>query len=174
MKQIIIIFGLLMLASGGSMAQINLNKIKETISARDKLSTEEVAAGLKEALTSGASKGSDLVSQLDGYYKNAEIRIPFPPEVKKVEDRLRQIGMGGEVDKFVLALNRAAEDAAQEAKPIFVSSIRQMTIQDAWSILRGDQTAATQFLSRTTSTQLKEKFSPVVEHSLNKMNATQL
>jgi hypothetical protein len=174
MKRIVIILGMLVLTSGGAMAQINLNKIKETVGAGNKLSADEVAEGLKEALTTGASKGSDLVSQLDGYYKNAEIRIPFPPEVKRVEDRLRQIGMGAEVDKFVLALNRAAEDAAQEAKPIFVSAIRQMTIQDAWSILRGEQTAATQYLNRTTSPQLKERFSPIVQNSLNKMNATQL
>jgi hypothetical protein len=174
MKRIVIILGMLVLTSGGAMAQINLNKIKETVGAGNKLSADEVAEGLKEALTTGASKGSDLVSQLDGYYKNAEIRIPFPPEVKRVEDRLRQIGMGAEVDKFVLALNRAAEDAAREAKPIFVSAIRQMTIQDAWSILRGEQTAATQYLNRTTSPQLKERFSPIVQNSLNKMNATQL
>ncbi|CAN5791650.1 DUF4197 domain-containing protein [soil metagenome] len=169
-----IVLAILVLASGGAMAQINLNKIKETVGAGGNLSATEVAEGLKEALTTGASKGSDLVSQLDGYYRNPEIRIPFPPEVKRVEDRLRQIGMGGEVDKFVVALNRAAEDAAKEAKPIFVSAIRQMTIQDAWSILRGEQTAATQYLSRTTSPELKQKFSPIVQNSLNKVNASQL
>ena len=173
MKRWIIVIALV-LASEGAMAQLNLNKLKETVGAGGKLSTAEVAEGLKEALTTGASKGTDLVSQLDGYYKNTEIRIPFPPEVKRVEDRLRQIGMGGEVDKFVLALNRAAEDAAKEAKPIFVSAIRQMTIQDAWTILRGEPTAATQYLNRTTSPELKERFSPIVENSLNKVNAAQL
>lgn len=173
----LILFAALALASGEALAQINLNKIKEikeSVGTGGKLSTAEVAEGLKEALTTGASKGSDLVSQLDGYYRNPEIRIPFPPEVKRVEDRLRQVGMGGEVDKFVMALNRAAEEAAKEAKPIFVSAIRQMTIQDAWSILRGEQTAATQYLSRTTSPELKEKFSPIVQNALDKVNATQL
>ena len=75
------------------------------------LTTAEVAQGLKEALIKGISKGADLVSQVDGYFKNPEIKIPFPPEVKKVEDRLRQIGLGNEVDKFVMTLNRGAEDA---------------------------------------------------------------
>jgi hypothetical protein len=127
---------------------------------------------LKEALIKGISTGSDLVSQLDGYFKNPAIKIPFPPEVKKVEDKLRQVGLGNEVDKFVMTLNRGAEDAAKEAKPIFITAIRSMTIQDAWAILRGDQDAATQYLKRTTSVQLKDKFKPVIQNSLSKVNAT--
>ncbi len=152
-------------------AQINLNRLKKTISG-DGLSQEEVANGLKEALTNGVTKGTDLVSQLDGYYKNPEIQIPFPPDVKKVEDRLRQVGLSDEVDRFIVSLNRAAEDAANEAKPIFISAIKQMTIQDAWSILRGNDDAATQYLDRTTSPQLHEKFLPVIRASLEKVNAT--
>jgi hypothetical protein len=113
-----------------------------------------------------------MASQLDGYFKNPKIKIPFPPDVKKVEDKLRQIGLGSEVDKFILTLNRGAEDAAKEAKPIFVSAIRQMTIQDAWSILRGSDNAATEYLKRTTSAQLREKFQPVIASSLSKVNAT--
>jgi hypothetical protein len=127
---------------------------------------------LKEALIKGISTGSDLASQMDGYFKNPEIKIPFPPEVKKVEDKLRQIGLGGEVDKFIMTLNRGAEDAAKEAKPIFISAIKSMTIQDAWGILKGEQDAATQYLKRTTSLQLKEKFKPVIQNSLNKVSAT--
>src|SRR6186713_2038194 len=79
------------------------------------LTTEQVAEGLKEALTNGISKGSDMASALDGYFKNPKIKLPFPPDVKKVEDKLRQMGMGAQVDKFVLTLNRGAEDAAKEA-----------------------------------------------------------
>lgn len=155
-------------------AQISqtLGEVNKTIGTDQQPSTAEVGEGLKEALVKGISKGSDLVSQLDGYLKNAEIKIPFPPDVKKVEDKLRQIGLGSEVDKFVVSLNRGAEDAAKEAKPIFVNAIRQMTIQDAWSILKGQPDAATQFLKRTTTAQLKEKFKPVIQASLNKVNAT--
>ena len=136
------------------------------------LTTAEVAEGLKEALIQGISNGSDMASQVDGYFKNPEIKIPFPPEVKKVEDKLRQIGLGNEVDKFVMTLNRGAEDAAREAKPIFISAIKAMTIQDAWGILKGEQDAATQYLKRTTTPQLKEKFKPVIQNSLNKVSAT--
>lgn len=167
-----IVLAVFLLVTSFAFAQINLGKIKKAIEGGQGVSTEEVAQGLKEALEKGVSKGSDLVSQLDGYYKNPEIKIPFPPEVQRVEDRLRQMGLGSEVDKFVVSLNRAAEDAAQAAKPIFISAIKQMTIQDAWAILRGDSDAATQYLSRTTSDQLFEKFQPVIRASLEKVNAT--
>jgi hypothetical protein len=132
----------------------------------------EVANGLKEALTQGANKGSAQVSQVDGYFKSPEIKIPFPPDVKMVETKLRALGMGGQVDEFVLSLNRAAEDAAKEAAPIFVSAIQKMTIDDAYGILKGEPDAATQYLKRTTTPQLKDKFKPVVQNSLNKVNAT--
>lgn len=138
----------------------------------DKLSTEEVVSGLKEALVQGITKGSNSASALDGYFKNPGIKLPFPPDARKVETKLRQIGLGKEVDKFVLTLNRGAEEAAKEAKPIFVNAIRSMSIQDAWGILKGENNAATQYLERTTGTQLKAKFLPVIQRALNKTNAT--
>lgn len=152
-------------------AQITLKKLKKALEG-ESVSTEEVAEGLKEALTNGISKGADLVSQMDGYFKNPEIKIPFPPEVKQVETTLRNVGLGDEVDKFILTLNRGAEDAAKEAKPIFVAAIKQMTIEDAWTILRGEEDAATEYLKRSTSSLLKEKFKPIIQNSLNKVNAT--
>jgi Protein of unknown function (DUF4197) len=157
-----------------AMGQLDkmLDKAKQTVSAPSPLSNDEIANGLKEALTNGISKGSDLVSQADGYFKNPEIKIPFPPEASQAETKLRAIGMGGEVDKFVLALNRGAEDAAKEAKPIFITAIKQMTISDALSILKGQDDAATKYLQKTTTAQLTEKFKPVVQNSLDKTSAT--
>lgn len=154
-------------------AQLNqtLGSINDALG-EDELTKEQVASGLKEALIKGVSTGSNQASRLDGYFKNPSIKIPFPPDVQRVEDKLRQIGLGDQVDKFVQTLNRGAEDAAKEAKPIFVSAIRGMTIQDAWSILRGDNNAATNYLRRTTSSQLKAKFLPVIQKSLEKTNAT--
>jgi hypothetical protein len=159
---------------GCTTAQINqaITDGNKMLNGDKPLTTAEVGEGLKEALINGISKGSDQVSQLDGYFKNPEIKIPFPPDVKKVEDRLRQIGFGSEVDKFVMTLNRGAEDAAREAKPIFIAAIKQMTIDDAWAILKGEPDAATQYLKRTTTTQLKDKFKPVIQASLDKVNAT--
>ena len=155
-------------------AQINqaISTANQTLNGEAPLTTNEVADGLKEALIKGISKGSDQTSKLDGYFKNEAIKILFPPDVQRVEEKLRQIGLGGEVDKFVMTLNRGAEEAAKEAKPIFITAIKSMTIDDAWGILKGQPDAATQYLKRTTSTQLKEKFSPVIQSSLDKVNAT--
>ena len=174
MKKIFITCFFCFLIAGSVFAQFEkLKKAAKSLSSGgEAMSSEEIGAALKEALTNGISKGSDLVSQVDGYFKNPEIKLPFPPEARKAEERLRQMGLGGEVDKFILTLNRAAEDAAKEAKPIFVSAIKQLTIQDAAGILKGEQDAATQYLKRTTSLALKEKFLPVVRNSLEKVNAT--
>lgn len=172
MKRLILSISLLL--SACTTAQINqtLSDANKMIGGDKPLTTAEVGEGLKEALIKGISSGSDLASQVDGYFKNPQIKIPFPPDVKKVEDRLRQIGLGNEVDKFVMTLNRGAEDAAKEAKPIFIAAIKQMTIDDAWAILKGEPDAATQFLKRTTSGELKNKFMPVIKNSLDKVSAT--
>lgn len=155
-------------------AQINqaVSVADKALTTEQPLTSAEVGEGLKEALIKGISSGSDLASQTDGYFKNPEIKIPFPPDVKKVEDKLRQIGLGGEVDKFVVTLNRGAEDAAKEAKPIFIAAIKQMTIDDAWAILKGQPDAATLYLKKTTTTQLQAQFKPVIQASLGKVNAT--
>ncbi|WP_347158231.1 DUF4197 domain-containing protein [Pontibacter chitinilyticus] len=136
------------------------------------VTTSEVASGLKQALEVGIKSGASQAAQTDGYYRNPLIRIPFPEDVQRVENTLRKVGLGSEVDKFVLTLNRGAEDAAQSAVPIFLSAIKQMTIADAWAILRGDKDAATQYLKRTTSQQLYDAFNPVMVKSLEKTNAT--
>ena len=167
-KPAIIIF--LIIFSGCTASQIN--QAIGDVTGGASLTREEVAAGLKEALEKGVVTGSNMASRTDGFFKNPQIRLPFPPEAKNVEDKLRQIGLGGEVDKFVLTLNRAAEQAAAEAKPIFISAVKSMTIQDAWGILRGDDHAATNYLQRTTTDQLKAKFQPVITNALSKTNAT--
>ncbi len=136
------------------------------------LSNEEVGSGLKEALTQGISKGADALSQTDGYFKNPLIKIPFPPDAQRMEKRLREIGMGDDVDNFILTLNRGAEDAAQKAKPIFVAAIKNMTITDAMSILKGQPDAATQYLKKATTSQLATQFKPVIKASLDKVSAT--
>ena len=136
------------------------------------LTQNEVAMGLREALSQGITKGANQASQTDGYYKNSLIRIPFPADVQRVEKTLRSIGLGSEVDKFVMTLNRGAEDAAKSAVPIFISAIKQLTFSDVWNILRGEQDAAPQFLKRTTTSQLTQAFRPVIKNSLDKVNAT--
>ncbi len=167
-------FTLFILCGACTVTQINqaVSEADKALGGTNPVSTSEVGDGLKEALINGISKGSDLTSQVDGYFKNPEIKIPFPPDVKKVEDKLRQIGLGNQVDQFVMTLNRGAEDAAAQAKPIFIDAIKQMSIDDAWGILRGQPDAATQYLKRVTTAQLKSRFMPVIKNSLDKTNAT--
>ncbi|WBA42541.1 DUF4197 domain-containing protein [Hymenobacter canadensis] len=136
------------------------------------VSNTEAANGLKEALVQGISKGTDQASQTDGFYLNKLIRIPFPPDAQRVANTLRTIGLGSQVDKFELSLNRGAEDAAKSAKPIFLSAIKSLTFSDVWNILTGEKNAATQYLQRTTSAQLSNAFKPIIQQSLSKVGAT--
>jgi hypothetical protein len=136
------------------------------------LTNTEAANGLKEALIQGISKGSDQASATDGFYLNKLIRIPFPPDAQRMATTLRKIGLGSQVDKFELSLNRGAEDAAKSAKPIFLNAIKQLTFTDVWNILTGQKDAATQYLKRTTTSQLTTAFMPIMEQSLGKVDAT--
>lgn len=136
------------------------------------LTTGDVVAGLKEALVKGAEYSTASASKTDGYLKNVEIKIPFPPEIEKIETTLRNVGLNKPVDDFIMSINRAAEQAANEAKPLFVNAIMSMTIDDAWGILKGDNHAATAYLQRTTSSQLEVKFAPIIDKALNTVNAT--
>lgn len=135
-------------------------------------SSLEISNGLKQALEIGTSAGADRLSVKDGFFGNMAIKILFPKEAQKVESTLRSVGLNSLADNVILSLNRAAEDAAKEAKPIFVNAIKQMTITDATNILLGNKDAATQYFKRVTTAQLMEKFSPVISNSLSKVGAT--
>lgn len=136
------------------------------------LSTDEIAAGLKEALSVGAEKAGKTLSSVDGYFANAAIKILMPDEARQVEKKLRSIRLGRQVDQAVLSMNRAAEDAAKSAAPIFVNAIKQMSIQDAVGILKGGDHAATDYLKTKTTAALTDSFRPVIEKSLEKVDAT--
>ncbi len=136
------------------------------------LSNSEVIAGLKEALEVGSRNAGSSTSKPDGFYKNPLIKIPFPPEVVEVEKKLRALGMNKQVDDFILTLNRAAEEASKEAAPVFINAIKSMTISDGMSILKGADTAATNFLRRSTYTNLHTKFKPVIHSATQKVSVT--
>ncbi|MCH8234145.1 MAG: DUF4197 domain-containing protein [Bacteroidetes bacterium] len=136
------------------------------------LTEDEIISGLKAALEKGITTSSEQASRVDGYYGNSLIRIPFPPEAKEAETRLRSIGMSDEVDKFIISLNRGAEKAAKEASSVFVSAIKSMTVEDAWGILKGENDAATKYLNKTTSPQLNAKFLPIISNALDEVSAT--
>jgi hypothetical protein len=115
----------------------------------------------------------ELVSKPDGYLGNPLIKIPFPPEFKMVEDGVRRIGLGSVADQTVTSMNRAAEQAAAGALPIFLDAIKQLNFNDVMSILNGaNDHAATDFLQRTTTPALTQKFKPIISDALNKVEAT--
>jgi hypothetical protein len=136
------------------------------------LSNDEIISGLKEALSVGTNNASQKLSAADGFFKDAAIKILMPEEAKKVESKLRSLGMGKQVDNAILSMNRAAEDAAKEVAPIFINAIKGMSIQDGVGILKGGDFAATNFLKDKTTASLTEKFRPVIETSLKKVDAT--
>ena len=138
----------------------------------DALSEEEVGRGLKEALSSGVKKGVSQLNKADGYFNDPQIKIPMPEEAKKVESKLRDLGQGKKVDEAIESMNRAAEDAAEGAKDIFVAAIQGMTLTDAMSILKGEDDAATKYLDKATRVELTNKFQPVIKKSLDKVGAT--
>ena len=136
------------------------------------LSGNDIALGLKDALAIGAEKSTSRLSAADGFFKDAAVKILLPPEVSKIQSKLKMLGLSGVMDNAVLSMNRAAEDAAKTATPIFLSAIKQMSITDALSILRGADTSATSYLRRATLTQLSNAFMPIVQASLQKVDAT--
>ncbi|MEO5892847.1 MAG: DUF4197 domain-containing protein [Ferruginibacter sp.] len=136
------------------------------------LSNDDIISGLKDALRVGTDSSSKQLSKLDGFFGDAAIKILMPAEAQKVEKTLRSVGMGKVVDKAILSMNRAAEDAASGIGDIFWNSIKQMSITDGLQILRGGDFAATAYLKKMTTTELTAKFKPVIDGSLTKMDAT--
>ena len=133
------------------------------------LTEAEVADGLKEALISGAKSSSEILSAENGYYSDELVKVLLPEEAAVILENLSKIP-GGEklVEDVVLRINRAAEDAAKEVVPIFVNSITKMTISDAFSILKGSDNAATQYLVNTTRTELYNLYKPKIQASIEK------
>ncbi len=136
------------------------------------LTNDDVVKGLKEALTIGTNNSTGLASKLDGFYKNPALFIPFPPEAKQVKDYAKQIGLSAQVTKFEMTLNRAAEEAAKNAASVFINAIKGMSISDGFTILKGSNNAATEFLRNKTTNELTQKFTPIVQAAIDKVQLT--
>ena len=173
---------LALIFSQATFAQFDLEKIKTKVKSTvstvsgDKngssLSSDEIISGLKEALTKGTDNSTKILHQADGYFGNAAIKILMPAEAQKVESTLRNLGMSSLVDKAILSMNRAAEDAAGGVSTIFFDAIKKMTVKDGLSILRGGNFAATDYLKQTTTSELTAMMKPIIDASLQKVNAT--
>lgn len=148
-----------------------LKKAKDVVSGESGLSSDEIGKGLKEALNNGVGEAVDFLSVEDGYYKSA-YKILMPSEAEKVMSKLRAVPGFSNLEEDILEkINRAAEDAATKAKPIFIGAIKQMTFKDAMNILMGEKDAATRYLEKSTYDQLYAEFKPVIVASLDKFNA---
>jgi hypothetical protein len=173
-KPLFLIIIILSSLSFGLNAQVLDDAMKIVTQGKGGLTEKDAVGGIREALEKGTGESVSFVSKLNGYFSNPEIKIPFPPEAREIESKLRAAGMGSKVDEVILTINRAAEDAAKSAQPIFVSAIKSMSITDAMQIVKGPNDAATKYLAKTTTPELKSKFSPVIKSSLDKVDATRL
>ncbi len=132
----------------------------------------EAGQGIKEALSQGLAGAVLQLNKEDGFYKDALYKVLLPPDAKKIENTLRDLGMNSLVDKAILQINRGAEDAAGYAKPIFVNAIKEMTLQDAIGLVKNGDTSATHFFREKTTAKLMAAFLPVIKSSLDKVEAT--
>lgn len=154
LRSIIMIFLTLQLVQAASAA---------TVSAKD------ANAGVKEALTQGASLAVSQLGAQDGFFGNDKVKIALPAGLEKAEKLLRAVGWGNRADELVLTMNRAAEDAVKEAKPILVDAIKKMSVQDVKGILTGGETAATDYFRRVSSDNLRSRFLPIVKKSTEQL-----
>lgn len=136
------------------------------------LDYNSIVSGLKEALDIGTRRAVDSVSKEGGYLSNELIRIAMPPQLQQVTDLMRKFGLSGQADAFEQSMNHAAEAAAPQATALIVDAIKNMNIEDANTILQGDDDAATQYFRDKTTTQLTELFRPTIENSLNQVGTT--
>ena len=161
----------LALVPGTSFAQIKLPDLfaKKTSSG---ITENEAGQGIKAALLQGVTNAVLNLNKTDGFFGSEFYKMLLPPDAKKVETTLRKTGMGAQVDKAILAINRGAEDAVAYAKPIFIEAIKEMTLMDALNIVKGPKDAATNYFREKTKQQLIVAFSPSVKSSLDKVEAT--
>ena len=138
------------------------------------LSDFDISSGLKEALFQGVRNAVDNLGRRNGFLDNAQVRIPLPNSLQKMEKTLRFMGQGQKVDEFVEAMNHAAEEAVPVAADIFFDSVKQMSFSDARNILlSGQDDAATQFFRRTSEERLRQEFRPIVEDFTQQVGVTQ-
>lgn len=169
-KLILVLLGGVIVISS-SFISINKSSVGHA-SYSQTIKADEVARGLVEALKVGAQKSTEKASAVDGFYKNADIFIPFPKDAIKVKTSLEKTGMKKQVAEFELSLNRAAEEACKKALPIMIDAIKGITFSDALSILNGSKDAATVYLKDKTTSKLQETFKPIVKEAISKVKVT--
>lgn len=165
-------FLILLVMSLGSCAE--LQQIAEQYPQQGAITENEIASGLKQALNKGIDEEVNKLTQEGGFFNNEMVRIQLPPELQKVDRTLRDVGLDQLADEGLLILNRAAEDAVKEATPIFVDAVQEMSFTDARNILLGEDNAATAYLASKTTSELYDRFSPVIQNSLDQVGANKI
>jgi hypothetical protein len=185
MKKIVLAIIVILLLPACITSEQLLNLVKNSTTSSTGLSGSDVIQGLKTALLVGTDTSVSVTSRLNGFYRDEAIKILLPPEAQKIYANknnalFRIAGLDKKLEEAVIAINRAAEDAAEEAGPIFKNAINGLAISDGFSILKGknpaastasesfDSTAATGYLRSTTYTQLSDAFTPKINASLDK------
>lgn len=172
MKQILFFLFAISIAAI-SPAQSIFDKAKQKLSKnQNNITEDEAGKGVKEALNNGINSAVSFLNKPDAFFKSELYKVLLPPDAKKMENTLRNIGMGKMCDDAIEAINRGAEDAVGFAIPIFVDAIKQMTVTDALKLVTGGNNSITNFFREKTSAKLKEAFMPVIEKSLEKTKAT--
>lgn len=161
-----------LLSATTSYSQISLPKILGGNKSATSITEDEAGQGIKEALSKGVANAVLNLNKQDGFFGSDIYKMLLPPDAVKAEKTLRNLGMGAQVDKAILAINRGAEDAVGFAKPIFVDAIKAMTLKDAVNIIKGDKDEATKYFKDKTKQQLITAFTPSVKSSLDKTEAT--
>jgi hypothetical protein len=171
--RLVALLSVILVLSGATEArsQVRLRDLFRKISSTG-ISEVEAGQGVKEALTHGVTKAVLNLHRTDGFFGSDLYKVLLPPDARRAETALRGIGLGGQVDKAILAINRGAEDAVGEAAPIFTGAIEEMTVTDALGIIRGHKDAATQYFRRKTSGDLIAAFTPPLQAALDRTQAT--
>lgn len=173
MKNLVSILSLLLILT--SCSELNLGALEDIIdvpTSTPVLTEAEVGKGLKEALVQGINRSVTSASAQDGFFKNPLLFIAFPEEALVVKEKALALGLDNQINQFEMTLNRAAEEASKAAGAIFVNAVQNMTIEDAFGILNGGETAATDFLKRKTTQELTNSFTPKVKDAINKVELT--
>jgi hypothetical protein len=160
-----------LMVAADARSQIRLRDLFRKIPSSG-ISEGEAGQGVKETLAQGVTKAVLNLHRTDGFFGSDLYKMLLPPDARRAETALRGVGLGGQVDRAILAINRGAEQAVGEAAPIFTDAIKEMTVTDALAIIRGNNDAATQYFRRKTSGALIAAFSPPVESALDRTQAT--
>lgn len=172
------ILGLLVMVSLGGLVGCSGLALEDlldpTVHSSRELDRDTVIAGLRQALEIGSQRAIDRTSVVDGFLANELIRIVLPEELESMARRLRQLGLGRQVDQLEVSLNRAAEQAVGEARDVLWAEIRTLSFPDAMAILRGGGSSASDFLEQRTSAEIRARFLPIVVEKMETVGLARL